>query len=130
MSDPLDRDTLREVWLGRLETCSYRQGYDVLASCDHAGEWQYCPLGDACELFLERGGILPVTEESQRRIYDGESRFLPEAVRVAFGFRSVRGTRGCLGAYKSLTCANDSKDLTLPQLSRLIRANYDLVFED
>jgi hypothetical protein len=69
---------LREVWLGRLETCSYRQGYDVLASCDHAGEWQYCPLGDACELFLERGGILPVAEESQRRIYDGESSFLPE----------------------------------------------------
>ena len=51
-------------------------------------------------------------------------------VRVAFGFRSVRGTRGFLGAYKSLTCANDSRDLTLPDLARLIRANYNLVFED
>lgn len=130
MSDPLDRDTLREAWLARLETCFYQQGYDVLASCNHAGEWQYCPLGDACELFLERGGILPVVEDSQRRIYDGESTYLPEAVRVAFGFRSVRGTRGCLGTYKSLTCANDSRDLTLPQLARLIRANYALVFED
>jgi hypothetical protein len=129
MRDPLDRDALRETWLARLETGFYPQGYDALASCDHAGEWQYCPLGAACELFLERGGLLPVLVNSQLRYYDGESTFLPETVREAFGFRSVRGTRGSIDGYKSLTVANDSKDLSLPQLARLIRDHFDLVFE-
>ena len=130
MNAPRDRDALREIWLGRLETSFYPQGYGALAFCDHLGEWLFCPLGAACELFLERGGLLPVVENSQKRIYDGETMFLPEAGRLAFGFRSVRGTRACLGSYKSFTSANDSRTLTLPELARLIRSNYSQVFED
>jgi hypothetical protein len=131
MSNPLDRSALREVWLDRLETRFYPQGYDALATCDHAGTWHYCCLGAACEVFLEHGGLLPVTAgESAERLYDGEKYFLPEAVRQAFGFRSVRGTRGGLGAHKSLTMANDGRSLTFPQIARLVRDHFHLVFED
>jgi hypothetical protein len=131
MNDPLFRHRLREVWLDRLETCFYSQGYDRLASRDHGGDWHYCYFGAACEVYLELGGLLAVTETPDDRLYNGESLFLPEAVREAFGFRSVRGIKGLLTEeYDSLTSANDSEALTFPEIARLIRSHFDRVFLD
>lgn len=129
MNVPLDREALREDWLCRLDRCIYSQGYDALASRDHSGEWHYCCLGVACEVFVEHGGLLSITEEINDRSYNGETSYLPELVRSAFGFRSVMGTRESIGEHSSLTKANDSGTLTFPQIARLVRDHYHVVFE-
>ena len=128
------RDRLRDLWLERLDASSYPQGIEYLAHRVD-GEWRYCCLGVACEVYREVVGALPVEEGHGPRAYAGEIRYLPEEVQKAFAFRSLRGTDDVVltwesEEYNSLVDANDSGELAFPDIAELVRRHPSLVFGD
>jgi hypothetical protein len=125
------RDRLRNRWLERLDAGADPQGSGYLA-LRVKGDWRYCCLGIACEVYREVVGTLALEEGTGPRVYSGEIRYLPEEVREAFGFRSFRGTDDAL-VWKSeehagLADANDSGKLTFPEIAELVRQKHSVVF--
>ena len=130
MTDVADSTILRHTWLNRMSQGFYRQGHDGLASLDHAGRLCFCPLGAACEVFLDLGGVLHVVEQYEVRFYEGERFALPERVRQAFGFRSARGDRNPPGDDVSISALNDRAKLSLPQIAAIVGKNLAAYFVD
>jgi hypothetical protein len=125
------QDRLRSLWFERLDAGADPQGSGYLA-LRVKGEWRYCCLGIACEVYREVVGTLAVEEGTGPRVYGGEIRYLPEEVREAFGFRSICGTDDALlwksEEHAGLADANDSGELTFPDLAELVRRNRSRVF--
>lgn len=77
---------IREAWRSALVSGEWQQGKGKLAKKNPDGTWRYCCLGVLCELAVQAGVQLNVTEmcdddpETVFRFYNGEHGFLPPEV--------------------------------------------------
>lgn len=123
-------------WLDALESGRYTKGHEYLKRTVNNCTY-HCCLGVACEIFKEQ---LNIKETNA----DGYHKFgmflteLPTPITTLLQLRSNTGVlvtkycpntdNGVYGVFATLTEINDETNLTLHDIARYIRDNYDNVF--
>jgi hypothetical protein len=128
-----DRAKLRKDWIKALRSGKYKQGTGSLEE-----DGKNCCLGVACRVALKRFPKLIVVEAcvgNNATHFDNEASYLPDKVRIVFGFRDSHGgfeipEEGKSGTLYGLTDANDLAKWSFKKIATYVEKHPENVFKD
>lgn len=117
---------VRATWVAALRSDRFRQGTGRLTRLDEDGRAAHCCLGVLCELAVEAGVPVEVSErrwrddEPRERDYDGQDNYPPSSVLDWAGLDERNPRVVYQGSPLSLSDLNDSVELSFRGIADLV----------